>query len=791
MPDQRVSTAKKTTDKNWYIPMANFVIDLAVSSADKSKTISFMNAANGIMDKSDYAYVMKTYMNAGEATDVERELEAERLGKLRDVDILTPIKEKYMGEFINSYHNYQVYSLDPDVIFKRNNQLGEKVVEKMMAKLKQLLTSPDKQSNINIKEFIQKELDTWEDENVAKEQRALELLNAEVEAKRKYIDAYFNWWACEEVYTYRRLVGNDVELEIVDNLEYYRVDSGNYFVEDDNYGLRRSTLTLQEIIDKLYFKMNIIDEKQKALLDRICKDSTNGVGLISPTIFMDYRDQFQGKDSPRTPIKFTKRGLQTTFDHYFFKTETKVGILKYMTNQGVPSEMEVDDTYELDTANGDISIEWKWIDQIMEGYVFGLDSHRIYTAPKLIDLQRELVTNISVCKAPYNGCSYIHKNNAKKPIAFRIKPNLILYQIYTLLEERWLNKFKSWLLLPESILADSKTMKVEERVQQADVDSLFPFNDLNMQANPNAWQMFKEVAMTSVVNYITVLNQVKQSIKQDAFELANMNGARLGQNGQYKGKATSEYDYNQAITGTVWSLEMFNTFREKDYMANLDYSRAAWVDGKQGSYVDPNTGEVVYVEVDGLAHLGANVGLFVSNSSELNAQAKALQDIAFSMGQNDQYEVAAEAVTNKNIGKLKEVIKKAAQAKRDFELQMSDAKERAMLQIKQVEAEDNKAQRDHEITIQDNQIEADYDIEILRSETDISINEAKLQVDTNGNGYVDQQEAQNISGIDQVDTQKARAIQVLNERKQALAELKQGHQIVKDRQAAKAKQSKK
>ena len=37
-------------------------------------------------------------------------------GKIRDVDFITPIKEKYIGEFINTYNNYQVYNADIDVV---------------------------------------------------------------------------------------------------------------------------------------------------------------------------------------------------------------------------------------------------------------------------------------------------------------------------------------------------------------------------------------------------------------------------------------------------------------------------------------------------------------------------------------------------------------------------------------------------------------------------------------------------------------------------------------------------
>lgn len=785
MPDPRASEAEKRT-KEWYIPMADFVIDLAVSSSPKDLTRRCLNAANGILDKRDYAYVMKTYASGNEAVDMELALNSDKLGTLRDVDILTPIKEKYMGEFINSYHNYQVYSLDPKTIMKRNAMLGQKVTDMMFKKLQELLISQDGQSNINVKDFIEKELENWKNEMVVKEQNALELLNTTIEAKRKYTDAYFYWWACEEVYTYRRIIGNDVKFEIINPLEYYRVDSGNYFVEDDHYGLRRYTLTLQEIIDEFYNNMDDgLTEKQLALIKRMIAENNNGIATMTSAMFYENKEMFPDKFNFGETIKFTKKGLLTTVDHYVFKTEVKKGILKYMSTLGEISEMDVDASYKLDVEHGDISIEWKYIDQFWEGWRFGDRSFHIHIPPRPVELPRELISNSGVCKSPYNGISYIHKNSAKKPIPYRIKDNIALYKIYTLLEERWLNKFKSWLLTPESILSDSKDMQTEDRLQQADIDSIFPFNDAALASNPNAVNYFKEVATIAVVEYVKILNQIKESIKQSAWELANMNDARFGQSNQYKGKAVTEYDYNQAIKGTVWSLEMFNSFREKDYMANLDFSRAAWIDGKQGSYVDPNTKELVYADIDGEDHLGANVGIFIANSAELNSQAQALKELAFNASQNGDTGTAAEAITNKNIAKLKQIIIKANEATKEFQLKMATAKEEAMAKVKEMEVMAQREKFEHEQVMLDKEIAGRYEVAILQSETDIAINEARLEVDTNGNGYIDSIEADNNQkGVIEA---KAKATEKLEERKRALETLKIGSANLKAQQMAKAK----
>lgn len=787
MPNQRASASVKRT-KDWYIPMTEYVIKLATASSDKRHTKKCLNAANCLIDADDYKYVLKTYMSAEEQTELERDLDISKIGTLRNVDILTPIKDKYMGEFINSFHNYMVYSFDPEIIIKRNDRLGKLVTKKMFDKLQQLLSSSDGQSDIDIAGFIKTELENWSDETVDREQKCLELLNSEIEARRKYVDAYFYWWACEEVYTYRRLSGSNVDFEVVNPLEYYRVNSGQYFAEDDDAGMRRYTMTIPQIIDHFYNNMEdgLSDEQVNLLRKLVTNSNSDGATYITNDIYTEFKHMFDKKLNFTGQLTFTTKNLATTIEHCVYKTEIKRGILKYIGSDAMEHEMDVDEDYELDTLHGDISIEWKYINQAWESWRFGSDSLRLYIPARPIDLQRELVSNISVCKLPYNGISYIHASSEKKPIAYRIKDNIALYTIYTLLEERWLNKFKSWLLLPESTLSDSVEMTTPERLQQADVDALFPFNDAYLKENPQALSAFKEIATTAVVEYVKILNQIKNEIKNSAWELANMNDARFGQTNPYKTKGGTEYDLNQAIKGTVWSLEMFNSFREKDYMANLDYSRAAWIDRDGGSYVDHNTGEIVTVNIAGEERLGTNIGIFIANSSKLNSQAEALKQIGFAASQNDAPDIAAEIVTNENIGKLKMLIKDATKAKQELSVRLQTAGKEIEKQIEETKLADNREQRVHDMEVVDKTLANNKEIAVFEAEVKFAIEEARLEVDTNGNGYIDSTEADNT--LPGVTLAKERAVNALNEKKNNLALLKMGQANVAAK--ARANQSK-
>ena len=114
-PDVFASEATKR-GAVWTKAMCDWVIATAHSNNDKADIKAFLDAANGIVDESTYKYVMATYNSVnGRKEDLP--------GKIRDVDFITPIKEKYIGEFINTYNNYQVYNADIDVVTRRNADL--------------------------------------------------------------------------------------------------------------------------------------------------------------------------------------------------------------------------------------------------------------------------------------------------------------------------------------------------------------------------------------------------------------------------------------------------------------------------------------------------------------------------------------------------------------------------------------------------------------------------------------------------------------------------------------------
>lgn len=748
LPDQRVSFNKKQTAK-WTKAMADYVVNLAISCNDKTRTAKFLNMANGHIDKSMYEYVLKTY-------GLKEEINGESiLDDLRDIDWLQPIKDKYLGEFVSSYNNYQVYTDDPNSIFFRNKEYGDKLVPVMQQMIinelnKTMQTGQPSQPTPDLDALLADHIKTWNDRRTEDAQHRLNLLNNVIDAKLKYNQLYYYWWATEECYTYRKVHKENVLFEIVSPLEYYRVPSGNHYVEDDEYGVRIFTRTLYQVLDiyseylkpaditylkSFTEKRNIESGHTNLLKSRLLEygmtedDYLTNTGIINDTlanhsVFANTND-----------IKIA---------HYVFSTEVKVGYLTYVDLIGEVQETIVDENYELDETNGDIDIKWDWIQQKYEGEIIGYSQgsnnfESIYTKVRPIDIQRENFTNLNICKSPYNGMSYIHQDSVPKPIPFRMSPYIALARIYHYQMERAINRWKSILILPQSALSDDEEMSTEDRLANMNAESTLVINDTI--TNVNALQAIKEVATTATYNYINTLSGLLEKLKLDAWEVANMTPSRMGNQAAYQGKSVTEQSLAQSSISGNWSLEMFNLFRSLDYLANYDYSKIAWANGKQGSYVDESTNESKYIEVDPLEHFALNIGINVGNSRLLDEKTKAMKDLAFSAAQGGDFELATEGIMNDNLQVLRSKVIEANKAKKLYEQQMQQAKLQNDQQIEQLKQQGLKEDREFQIQKVQLENEGSREVKLIDQQTQLLVWEQRLKVDTNANGYIDENEA--------------------------------------------------
>jgi len=726
-PDQRVKNSAKEKEE-WYIASTNYVIDRAMAASNKSETITRLKAANGEIDEKSIEYAIHPYVKDNE--ELKKKLRFP--SKIRKIDIITPIKERYLGEFIKQYHNYQVYIHDSDSVFIRNKELQQAIKGVLLEKLQELILKQEQDDanieDIDVEQFAKDFIEEWSDERVIKGQKRLNLINDLTNATVQYIQAFFYWFATEEVYSYRTIVNNELEKVIVAPWEYHRVPSGNLFVEDDDMGVRHYKMSVAQIIDS--FRDDLSD-KDLNYIREIMDRNTGNESVIPSHLLTSRRAYHMYMQSGNTPmdgtLSFADNSRMVDVYHPVWKTETLVYLLKYIDyNTGQIKETYVPQDYELDATAGDISLEKEWISEVWHSYRFGGKFEGVYIPAKPVDVQRQEVNNISKCKLPYNGITGLLKDNSINPIPTRLIVYQELLRLYHLQREKAISKFKSFNLLPESLLLDSAEMTTEERLAYAAADDLLPFNDENI--DPAVTQAIKTLYNQGAERYIGILSEVIESLKREAMDTANMNEQRYGDIGQQAGKSVTEYAITKATTGSILMFEMFNKFRERDYMADLDYSKAAWVDGKKGSYIDPNTKEIVYVDIDGISELGTNLGVFIKNSALEEEKLKMYRELAFAASQGGKYGMAADAIDSENSTELRRLIKKAEEADREYNQTIETAKERLQLQIQENQEKKDMEDRLHEKEIA--KLKEDASTNRKMAELDIKLKELELKYST-------------------------------------------------------------
>lgn len=696
----RVSFAE-TQKETWYKPIADHIIDLATTYAnDKDKIETQIKAARGKVNVKDIQEELKAYNADPNVPSFPTHI--------NDLEFISGITERYMGEYIRQFTDFEVFNNDPNVVMKRNKELNsflsDRILEAILDlyKQKQEANSQSQQpqpevqiSEEEIKKLRKEFLDNWVDEKTVEYQNRVKLLDILTDSDLKYIQGFFYWFATEQVYSYRRVVGTNIIKEIINPMEYYRIPgNNNVFVEDDPMGVRVTRVNLNTL--NIEHRKDLSETDYTFLVNLLDKGCKDGDYFVTPTMLESRiitRNAIDNLFNGSPEVRFTQNGDITKY-HIVFKKEEPIQILTYYGSDGSIKEQEVDMDYQLDIEAGDIDLKTDHILRVMDMYRFGSKEIGIYTKPNYVIPERNNVSNSSIVKLPYNGITGILGDGVCNPVPSRIVPLQVLTKFYTYQQQRSISKYKNYLVMSEDLIEDSEETSRLDKLAIAKQDGLLFINGEN--ANANVLQTLRNINMSGMEQYIATLSQLIAELKRNAMEIASMNEQRYGDINTSAGKATTEYAITKATTASILLFEMFNKFRERDGLADIDASKVAWVNGMQGSYYDKQNKKVVYVDVSGEDHLSSNIGLYFKNGVLENEKKQKLTDLAFSSAQNGQLTLAAEALDADNMSALKQLIKEVEEKNKQMEQANTQYLEENKLRIEQLrkEIEDNRLAND-------------------------------------------------------------------------------------------------
>ena len=674
-PQQRVPYSQKQKAE-WYANCIDYVIDMGMGCNDRTDTEQKLNILHDNIPNSFYRKTLNPYNSSEERF-------TRFPATMRNLDIMSDVIRRYVSEYYKGIHEFTVGANNPEIVLKKNAKLKEEIgilasqafkqefekrLKELQSQAQQQGTPPDQ---VNVQEampdpqkFIEDFNAKYIDDESRQGQEILNYIRSCTADTMIYLSAFFDYVSLGECYTYSEIRGEKIIKEHVPVMDAYPIPNGEFFVEDHDMFARRMLLSYPQIIDMFD---DVLTKEDRHFLETYYAHNTK----TGPTQLM-YSKYFESY--PDVCEKFTKEERElfkkqpvriesvnnNLFEvwHVVWRGEARKGILTYVNEVGLISTRVVDESYVLNTEQGDMSIEWAYEPQVYEGYRIGSRSTAIYPIKaRAIAYERD-------GKLPYNGIMEVLPFMGKFSIIHLITPYQIMRNIFSYHREMVIAKNKMLILvIPKSLVTDN----AEETVYRMAAEGTLLVDD----SEDTTAQKVANIRLLNAQmgDYIAQITQLMEATKQEAWDTVDMNAQRYGDIAQSAGAATTQEAVARSSMGSVIITQVFDEMRKRDYQRDIDFAKLAFIDGLETSYFDEE-GKRRYISLDVNSFVYSDYGIHVENAGKSQDKIRELKQWAFSAAQNGDLDMALAAITGDNIAQIKATIEKFNEIKRQHEEQM-------------------------------------------------------------------------------------------------------------------------
>lgn len=681
IPVQTISfEEKKKNDYNWgkqtmlaYIGRSYFA-----TTQHKWALKKLYDYYNGHIDIKDYKLITEPFGKKleGDWSDVV------------NYPIIKPKVDLLWGEFVKRPTQKEVIVTNGDVV---NQELDErnKIV---LQNLEQLFVNTVNQSGINTglpteeikqpEEVIKQFVTTYRDKRAILGQHSLEYIEQYCKLQEKFRLEFFHWLVAGEVYSFKTVENNEPYYEVVNTLDLdYDKDPDLPMIEDGEWAVRRKYMNPSTIVEFFY---DDLGKTEKEIKDAINKIETLG---SNTTVF-----------SASAPNLYDRTGPQNVYNrlvevkHVVWKSKKRVGICSFTDEFGQLQSIEVEETFKPSLELGQ-TVEWFWVNEVWEGYLIGTD---MFFKIRPIPVQRTSLDNLSKCKLPYNGRVLSAINSRNISLVILGVPYQILYNATMHRIKLAMAKMKDDMIQIDVNLKP-KDMGLDEWLLYGDATGIL-FVDYNKEGyrGSSTHQSVLKLASTTITSYIELL----RFIKSEWEEVCGISRQREGQITSSETVGGVERSVVQSSLITEIYFTLFDEFKEREYQGLLDYSKFAWIDGKKTSFVLPDTGKIVYLDVDPIEYSESEYGIFVALSGKAIEKRKALEARFTDMIQNGaKGSTIVDVINSDSFVEIKEKMLYAEQKQDEYNQQVEKMKgdqQKEALALQEQFAE-KKHQRDLEL----------------------------------------------------------------------------------------------
>jgi hypothetical protein len=692
IPQQKLPLSKK--NKKWRESCVEAYIDLSNQGVNQRKDDlkRLYDYYNGVIYEDDYRYVTHPYGKSRNNFP----------SKMRNYPIIKPIIDLLLGEKSKRPLNYTVTVQNGDAVSQKEQAKQEAIYQNVQMQFLQSLkqTNPELLQQIETPEDIPlpKQIadqfeNSYVDNRAIKGQHALTYIMQSEEVYDKLQKAWFHFLVSGEVYTHRGVRNKEPFYDILNPIDVdYDKDPDIEFVEDGDWALVRKYVHASTVIDSFYESLT---EEQVLELEEPRQSD--------PESYLLYRQSRAGSD----PNTYRNRLIEVV--NVYWKSRKRVGFLEYVDPEtGSMEEMEVDETFRLpkEMKEQGAKVTYLWVNEVWEGT--RIDG-RMYVNINPVANQRLSLDNVSACKLPINGRKYSDINADNISLVSLGIPYQLNYNIYKYRLELAIARSKDIIaqfdinLIPKKWDMD-KFMYYVEGTGIAWVD----YNKEGIQLNPQH-QSVLDMSIKTIGQYVTLL----ESILNEWEKLSGVSRQRQGTIGAYEGKASSQQAIVQSSHITEDLFRKFGRLEQRDLQALVDYSKEAWLTGKQGMFVMPD-GTTDFLDLDSMQHMESNYGIFVSDSGKDIERLDQMKQLAQAMMQNgSKGSTIAEVLESESFTQIKGKLKAAEKAQEELEQAQQQAEQQQAQQQMQME----QAKAEQELIESEKDRQKDIEIALIGAES--------------------------------------------------------------------------
>ena len=519
----------------------------------------------------------------------------------------------------------------------------------------------------------------------------------------------------------------------------YETSSDLEFIQDASWCCYKMNLSATDIYDRFYDKMTEKDLNE--LLEIIEDKPGSGIDMPIRKTSMDF---------PHYKFKNINTYDGRLFDsnhidvwHCCWKSFKRIGFVTTFNQETQqPEEIQVDETY-VETGN-ELSIEWRWIIEVWEGYRIGDD---MYIGIQPLEYQYVSADNLNSQYLPYTGAVYNNTNTQSRSLVSMMKPLQYMYIVIWYRLELALARDKGKVLTMD-ITQIPKSMNIDVNkwmhyLSALGVNFINPYEegwDIPGRdgSHPSPFNQIASVDLT-MANVIAQYIQLMDKIESMVSEITGVTKQREGAISSSELVGNVERSVTQSAHITEAWFWTHDQVKKQVLTMLLNTAKAAWrnTNKKNLQYILDDETRAFFSLNDDFFY--EDMDVFVDDSTKNQQELESLKNLMQPAMQNGAGLLdIAEIITLDNVNMIKNKLQEIESKHEQQAQQQSELEQQHQQELIQMQNE----VKDRELMIKEAELDmAKYKID-MDNQTRIAVAEMQAyrgarDMDANDNGIPD------------------------------------------------------